>query len=77
MSLSEIIEELPHLTADERRQVIDCALALDGGWLDSDAPLSVQEKALIEERLLDAAKNPDDSIPWEEAKARLLGKISR
>jgi hypothetical protein len=40
-------------------------------WLD-DGTLTDAEKALIEERFQDLEINPHSSIPWAEAKVRLI-----
>jgi hypothetical protein len=72
MSKSEILEELPKLTPQERQEVRLRLAELDGDdWLDPGA-LTEREKALIEERFHDLEANPKASVPWEEAKSRLL-----
>jgi hypothetical protein len=45
-------------------------------WLD-DGALTDAEKALIEERFQDLETNPHASIPWEEAKVRLMAPFKR
>ena len=77
MSFAEILEELPSLTSEERKEIIDRALALDNRWLDSEAALSDSEKALLEERFRDLEAHPAASIPWDDAKASLLSRIKR
>jgi hypothetical protein len=72
MSKTEILEELPKLTAEERQEIRLKLAELDGEkWLDSDDSLSDQDRALVEARLEDLEKHPEKSIPWSEADARL------
>jgi putative addiction module component (TIGR02574 family) len=40
----------------------------------ADLTLSVELKELLEARLREARDNPEAGIPWEEARARLLGR---
>ena len=77
MSKSDILQALPTLTAQERQEVRQRLAELDGEeWLDTGG-LSDAEKALVEERFEDLEANPQTSIPWEEAKARLLAPFKR
>ena len=62
MSKTDILEELPKLTLEERHEIRLKLAELDGdGWLDDDDPLTDDEKALLEARLMDAPANI-----WEE-----------
>jgi hypothetical protein len=75
MSKTEILEELPKLTPEERQEIRLRLAELDGDdWLDSDDPLSYKEKALLEARLDDVDKHPEKSIPWSEAEAQLKAR---
>ena len=77
MSKTEILQKLPQLTPDERQEVRQRLAELDqDDWLDAGA-LTSAEKALIEERFRDLEANPQTSIPWEEAKGRLLAPFKR
>jgi hypothetical protein len=77
MSKTEILQELPQLTPEERQEVRQRLAELDqDDWLDAGA-LTSTEKALIEERFRDLEANPRTSIPWDEAKARLLAPFKR
>jgi putative addiction module component (TIGR02574 family) len=76
MSKVEILEELPKLTTEERQEIRLKLAELDGeAWLDSDDPLTDEEKALLETRLADIEKHPEKSIPWEEAKKRIEARF--
>ena len=51
---------------------------LDGdNWLDDDDPLSDDQKALLEARLIDMELHPETSIPWAEAKRRLQDRFMK
>jgi DNA-directed RNA polymerase sigma subunit (sigma70/sigma32) len=77
MSKSDILQELPKLTPEERQEVRLRLAELDGDdWLD-EGVLTDAEKALLEERFRDLDANPQTSMPWEEAKARLLAPFKR
>jgi hypothetical protein len=78
MSKTEILEQLPKLTPDERFE-IRVKLAELGGdqWLDDDDPLTDEQKALLESRLADMDAHPEKSIPWEEVKRRLETKLTK
>ena len=77
MSKTEILQELPQLTPEERQEVRQRLAELDqDDWLDEGA-LTSAEKALIEERFRDLDANPQTSIPWDEVKARLLAPFKR
>lgn len=76
MSATEIINELPKLTKDERFAIRVKLAEMDSdGWLDEDDPLSAADKALLEARLEDMEKHPEKSIPWKEAEARLKARF--
>lgn len=65
MSFSQILNELPELTFEERQLLIRRAVELD------DPPLSPIDKILVEERLAAREADPSSSIPLEKLKARL------
>jgi hypothetical protein len=72
MSKTEILQQLPRLTPKERQEVRLRLAELDqDDWLDL-GELSAGQKALIEERFRDLDANPQTSIPWAQAKRRLL-----
>lgn len=57
---SEILEELPTLTAEDRQEIRQKLNEIDGDdWLDGDDPLTEDEKALLEHRLTAYEKEPD------------------
>ena len=72
MSKTEILEELPKLTKEDRFEIRLMLAELDGdNWLDDDDPLTDEQKALLEVRLRDLELHPETSLPWAEAKRRL------
>src|SRR5437763_1590137 len=78
MSKTEILEELPRLTPEDRYE-IRVKLAELGGdrWLDDDDSLTDEQKALLDARLADMEQNPGASIPWDEAKKRIEASLAK
>src|SRR5262245_48036459 len=77
MSKTDIMSELPKLTPDERREILDKIWELDGGdWLDS-GELTPADRALIEQRLAEHERNPDAAVPWDEVEARLRQRFNQ
>ena len=75
MSKTEILEELPRLTPEDRYEIRVKLAELDGDrWLDDDNPLTDEQKALLDARLADMEQNPGASIPWDEARKRIESK---
>jgi len=75
MSKAEIIEGLPLLSLEERREVQARLDELEEGeWLD-EGQLTDAEKAVIAARLEECERNPGAFIPWEQAEARLKGRF--
>ena len=77
MSKAEILQVLPSLSVEERREILDKILQLEGeGWLDA-ADLTDEERRLIESRLEAHRQNPDAAIPWEDIEAKLIARFSK
>jgi hypothetical protein len=75
MSKAEIVEELAHLSLEERREVRARLNELEEGeWLD-DGELTDAEKAAIAARLEECERNPGAFLPWKEAEARLKARF--
>ena len=68
MSINEVINELPHLSFEERQLLISKALELD------DLPLSCSDEKLVEERLSAHYQDPTTSIELKDLKSRLFSK---
>lgn len=77
MSKTEILAELPKLTAEERCEVLAKLLALDDTeWLD-EGELTDDEKRIIIERLDACDRDPNGFVPWAEAEARLKARFPK
>jgi hypothetical protein len=77
MSKTEILEELPKLTKTERQEIRLRLTELDSeDWLDTDDPLTDQEKALLDARLAAYAQTPDAGSTWEEAESRIRTRLN-
>ena len=76
MSKTEILEELPKLTKTEHQEirVRSAELESDDG-IDDEDPLTVHEKALLEERLAAYLKDPDAGSTWEEVEYRIRARL--
>jgi len=76
MSKIEILAELPKLSKAERFEIRDRLAEMDSsGWLDGDDPLSDEAKVLLEARLDEMEKQPENSMPWKDAEARLKARF--
>lgn len=77
MSKTEILEELPKLTSEERHEIRLKLAELDGDhWLDAD-PLTDTEKALLDARLAAYEKDPDAGSSWDEVESRIRARLSQ
>ncbi len=65
MTITQILDELPGFTFEERQLLIRRALELD------DPSLSQADEALVEARLAAHHADPSSSIPLENVKTRL------
>jgi putative addiction module component (TIGR02574 family) len=78
MSKVEILEELPRLKPEERREVLEKIRELDhlagDEWLDT-TDLTDADKVLLETRLAAYAKDPDTGSSWEEVEARICARL--
>lgn len=76
MSKVEILEELPKLTAEDRKEIRQRLNEIDGDeWLDGDDPLTDDEKALLEVRLDAYEREPDAGSSWDEVEARIQSRL--
>jgi hypothetical protein len=68
MIKAEILEALPKLSAEERREIRAKPNELDNEeWFDN-GELSEQEKAIIEGRLDEYDRNPEPGSSWRRLK---------
>jgi len=70
MSFTQVLDELPSLTLEERQLLIRRAIELD------EPPLSAADEELVESRFASHHADPDSSIPLEESKARIRSRIT-
>jgi Putative addiction module component len=70
MSTIEILAQLPTLTPADREKVRS---QLDA--IDAAAPLSPEEKRLIEERVAAYRQNPEASVSWAVAEEAIRKQI--
>jgi putative addiction module component (TIGR02574 family) len=71
MSLSQVLEELPAFTFEERQLLVRRLIELD------DPPLSEADETLVESRLADHHLNPTSSLPLETLKERLRSRTKQ
>ena len=71
MSFTEVLQELPVLTVEQRQLLIRRALELD------DPPLAPEDEALAEERLAAHCQNPESAVPLDAMKARLRSRFTK
>ncbi|MGD0089478.1 MAG: addiction module protein [Planctomycetota bacterium] len=70
-----MLQEIRKLSVPERARLVE--EVLDGMAEDDDTAIPRWQKELIEERLAAYEENPDDSVSWEEVKARLKADRER
>lgn len=70
MSTSEILAQLPRLTPADREMV---RARLDD--IDASAPLTPDEKRLIDERVAAYRQNPGASVSWAVAEADIRKQL--
>ena len=71
MSKSEILEELPKLKADERREIFERICEMEELALLNGSEPSPEEKAMLDRELDEYRANPEAGSSWDEVEARL------
>ncbi len=71
MSFTEVLQELPALTFEQRQLLVRRALELD------DPPLSDAEESLVESRLAALKDAPASVVTLDEMKSRLRSRFSK
>ena len=71
MSLSQVLEELPAFTFEERQLLVRRLIELD------DPRLSEADETLVESRLAEHHLNPTSSLPLETLKERLRSRTKQ
>jgi putative addiction module component (TIGR02574 family) len=72
MSKQDILNELPKLRPDERRQILEHLCDLQDKELAEGTAMSAEEAALLDRELDDYRRNPDSGSSWEDVERRLL-----
>jgi hypothetical protein len=65
MSFTEVLQELPALTLEQRQLLVRRALELD------DPPLSDTDESIVDSRLAALREDPASALSLEEIKSRL------
>ena len=65
---ADLLAEALKLGPGDRLQLIE---ALWDTLSEEDIPVTLEERALLDERLADLEQDPDAQSPWSEVKARL------
>jgi putative addiction module component (TIGR02574 family) len=68
MSDESLLAKVSSLSPADRRKLIS---AIWGTLSPNDLPVTDAERALLDARLADMERNPNDQSPWPEVKARL------
>lgn len=74
MSKSDILQELPNLALEERREIFDRICELEENDLLSGGEPTPQEKALLDRELEAYRQSPTAGSPWHEVRARIRGQ---
>jgi len=78
MSKTEILDELPNLTKQERNEIRLKLAEIDGeSWFHDLEQLTGEEKALLDARLAAYLKDPDAGSSWEEVESRIRARLTR
>ncbi len=71
MSKTEILQELPKLALEERREIFERICELEENDLLRGSEPTAEEKALLDRELDDYRKTPAAGAPWQEVEARV------
>ena len=71
MSKADILQELPKLGPNDRREILDRIWELEERDLLQGSEPTPEEKALLDRELEDYRMNPDAGSPWEEVESRI------
>jgi len=69
MSFTEVLEELPALTIEQRQMVIRKALEVD------EPPLGARAEVIVEERLEKLRQNPQSAVSLGDMNERLRSRF--
>ncbi len=75
MGKTEIIKELPHLSADDLADVQAKLDELAGDAWQDRGELTDADKHALDAALAEYKKSPDAGSPWDQVKARVQAKL--
>ena len=79
MSKTEILQQLPKLKQQDRREIWAQLSAMDGfdaRWIDEDA-LTSDEESLLKSRIADHPRQPETALSKHEMLARLNKRLRK
>lgn len=71
MSKAEILQQLPKLGSEERREIFERIGELEEQHLLKGGEPTAEEKALLDRELEEYRRNPEAGSTWKEVEARL------
>ena len=71
ISKSDILEQLPKLGAEERREIFERICEMEELALLNGSEPTAQEKAMLDRELEEFRANPEAGASWDEVEARL------
>ena len=71
MSKAEILQELPKLGPEDRREILERICEIEEHDLLKGGEPTAEEKALLDRELEDYQSNPQAGSSWDEVEARL------
>ena len=71
MSKAEILQELPKLPREDRREIFERIGEMEEQELLNGARPSAEERELLDRELAEFQRNPEAGSSWEEVEARL------
>jgi len=74
MSKQQILDELPKLAADERRQILERLCDLEDKDLADGKGITPEEASLLDRELAEYQHDRNAGAPWEDVERRLMRK---
>jgi hypothetical protein len=71
MSKAEILDQLPKLGLEDRREILERICELDG------STMSASEKEFLDQRLAECRGDKVAWSTWDEAKARIVSRLPK
>jgi len=71
MSKQDILDQLPKLAPDERRQILERLCDLQDKDLTDGKGITADEAALLDRELEEFQRNPNAGSSWEDVERRL------